>query len=144
MRTPASSNSVSRAHGGFSSLSTGSQLVGIRALRSRTKLQGSRCLTGAFFTRFREFETRSASKIEGKLDNANRSLSEILTLIQIQSNQPKYLGYPWQGDCPGNRVFLEDALGRPIELPAILCRDLKVYPVRNARGDMYEEILTEV
>ncbi|KAI9776663.1 MAG: hypothetical protein M1839_009469 [Geoglossum umbratile] len=74
-----------------------------------------------------EFEAQSASRIESKLDSANHSLSEILATVQYQSKQPKYLGYPWQGDCPGNRVFLEDVLGRPIELPAILCRDLRSF-----------------
>ncbi|KAI9767498.1 MAG: hypothetical protein M1839_004486 [Geoglossum umbratile] len=52
-----------------------------------------------------EFNNQSAAKTEGRLDNVDRSLTEILTLVQIRSKQPKYLGYPWQGDSSGNSSF---------------------------------------
>ena len=63
----------------------------------------------------------------GRLDNIDRSLSEIYTSVQVsKSSLPKTLGFPWQGDNSGNTIYFEDVLGRTMDLPAVFCRDLRV------------------
>jgi hypothetical protein len=72
-------------------------------------------------------QIQSSDRLEGRLDKIDRSLSEIYTFVQVsKSNQPRTLGFPWQGDNLGNTIYLEDALGRTMDPPAIFCRDLRV------------------
>ena len=71
-----------------------------------------------------QIQAQSARKTEMKLDRIHRSLNEVHTLVKIsQENQPKALGYPWEATL-ASHVKFEDALGRNVLLPDILCRSI--------------------
>ncbi|KAF8244489.1 hypothetical protein K440DRAFT_609472 [Wilcoxina mikolae CBS 423.85] len=57
-------------------------------------------------------------------------LSEVCQYIRdIPSKLPKFLGYSWEGSTGPKHgvVHFEDALGRHVELPRVLCRDYESF-----------------
>ena len=68
-----------------------------------------------------QIQAQSADKADKKLDRVSRTLNEVYTLVKVQENRPKVLGYPWEAAL-ASHVKFEDALGRNVMLPDILCR----------------------
>lgn len=72
-------------------------------------------------------QVHSAEKANNKLERMNRTLDEVHTFVKIsQKNRPKMLGYPWEADIASHIKF-EDALGRNLILPDILCQSAKSF-----------------
>lgn len=52
-------------------------------------------------------------------------MKDMFTLLQIvQGDIPKLMGYTWEGEMP---ILLNDALGRLIPLPLVLCSTKNVW-----------------
>ncbi len=68
----------------------------------------------------------SLSKTVGVMDLMVVGISKAITTMS--SDMPKTLGYSWEGACaPEEKPLLfQDALGRSIVLPWILCMEEKV------------------
>ena len=74
-----------------------------------------------------QIQAQSAEKADKKLDKLDRTLDEVHTLVKFtQENRPKMLGYPWEVDM-ASHVEFEDALGRKVILPNVLCRSAQVF-----------------
>lgn len=55
---------------------------------------------------------------------------EMFAILQnIHHTPPKRMGYPWEGGWTENQrpIHFEDALGRSVRLPPVLCVDKKVW-----------------
>jgi hypothetical protein len=76
----------------------------------------------------RQAETQSMERLENKLGHVSHTLTDISRSIEIsQLNTPKVLGYPWETDSSSSFVHLNDAIGRSIVLPAVLCRTVQTF-----------------
>ena len=72
-------------------------------------------------------QAQSAEKANSKLERIHRALDVIHTLIKIsQENRPRTLGYSWETDMASHIEF-EDALGRKVILPDVLCRSAQSF-----------------
>lgn len=52
-------------------------------------------------------------------------------LKDLHDKLPKAIGYTWEGACTNNQkpIFLEDALGRTVFVPLVLCKNKNVCPL---------------
>lgn len=56
-------------------------------------------------------------------------ITEMFALLKtVQENLPKTIGYPWEGGWTKDQkpIYFEDALGRAVILPLMLCRSKDV------------------
>lgn len=75
-----------------------------------------------------QIQAQSAAKAENRLDGIGRSVHEIHTyLMMTQENRPRMLGYTWESDDISTHIRFEDALGRKLILPVVLCHSPKSF-----------------
>jgi len=98
------------------------------AVKLEQRLQSHLDALHRYLTAFNiQTQAQSAEQANKKLEGLGRTLNELHTLVKIsQENRPRVLGYSWEGDVV-SYVRFEDALGRNVVLPQVLCRSAQSF-----------------